>query len=108
MAVLLFKIISNYIEIVNQVLLYLTTATGIKRTKNTWIKVKFICTLIFMPLKPPMEPPIDLIAFEHYFGHFFEALSSFYNMQQPVASNDCTTSCSFIFRPFLSAGMTQL
>ena len=33
MAALLFKIISNYIEI-----LYLTTATGIKRTKNTWIK----------------------------------------------------------------------
>ena len=53
-----------------------------------------------------METPIDLIAFEHYFGHFFEAFPSFYNMQQPVARHDCTTSCSFIFRPFLSAGMT--
>ena len=61
-----------------------------------------------MPLKPSMENPIDLIAFEHYFGHFFEPFSSFYNMQQPVERNDCTTSCSFIFRPFLSAGMTQL
>ena len=61
-----------------------------------------------MPLKPSMETPIDLIAFEHYFGHFFEAFPSFYNMQQPVAKDDCTTSCSIIFRPFLSAGMTQL
>ena len=36
-----------------------------------------------MPLKPSVETPIDLIAFEHYFGHFFEAFnfSSFYNMQ---------------------------
>ena len=104
MAVLLFKIISNYIEI-----LYLTTATytGIKRTKKK-SKVKFICTLISMPLKLSMETHIDLITSEHYFGHFFEAFSSFYNMQQPVARNDCTTSCSFIFRPFLSAGMTQL
>ena len=69
MAVLLFKIISNYIEIVSRVLLYLTTATGIKRTKK-YSKVKFICTLISMLLKPSMENPIDLIAFEHYFGHF--------------------------------------
>ena len=61
-----------------------------------------------MPLKPSMETPIDLIAFEHYFGHFFEAFPSFYNMQQPVARNDCTTSCSFIFRPFLSVVMTRL
>ena len=60
-----------------------------------------------MPLKPSMETPIDLIAFGHYFGHFFEAFPSFYNMQQPVARDDCTTSCSFIFRPFLSAGMTH-
>ena len=103
MVVLLFKIISNYIEI-----LYLITATGIKRTKIHGSKVKFICSLISMPLKPSMKVPIDLIAFEHYFGHFFEAFSSVYNMQQPVARNDCTTSCSFIFRPFLSAGMTQL
>ena len=33
-AVLLFKIISNYIEIFSQVLLYLTTATGIKKNKK--------------------------------------------------------------------------
>ena len=52
-----------------------------------------------MPLKPSMETPIDLIAFENYFGHFFEAFPSFYNMQQPVARDDCTTSCSFIFSP---------
>ena len=25
-----------------------------------------------MPLKPSMETPIDLIAFEHYFGHFLK------------------------------------
>ena len=61
-----------------------------------------------MPLKPSMETPIDLIAFEHCFGHFFEAFSSFYNMQQPVARNDCTTILLFYFRPFQSAGMTQL
>ena len=43
-----------------------------------------LCVLfISMPLKPSVETPIDLIAFEHYFGHFFEAFnfSSFYNMQ---------------------------
>ena len=108
MAVLLFKIISNYIEILSQVCCTLSQLQASKEQKIHGSKMTLICTLISMPLKPSMETPIDQIAFEHYFGHFFEALSSFYNMQQPVARNHCTTSCSFIFRPFLSAGMTQL
>ena len=43
-----------------------------KEQKMHGSKVKFICTLISMPLKPSMETPIDLIAFEHYFGHFLK------------------------------------
>ena len=61
-----------------------------------------------MPLKPSMETPIDLFAFEHYFGHFFEAFPSFYNMQQPVARMTAPPPALLFFRPFLSAGMTQL
>ena len=36
-----------------------------KEQKIHGSKVKFICTLISIPLKPSMETPIDLIAFEH-------------------------------------------